>query len=133
MRIVEADIVAQSIKQRHVRIGIDRMDDVVDVESEFLRHGGRSPGSSGFSRAVEHLRGASSATVLQSLGAEPQLWNRKKHKISVLSSVVSRDNGRHVARAARIDVTPWQIWSARLCGAARRQSLPRWRLRFLRE
>ena len=38
MRVVEADVVTQGIKQRHVRIGIDRMVFAVDVEGEFLGH-----------------------------------------------------------------------------------------------
>src|SRR2546430_605818 len=38
MGVVKADVVTQRVKQRHVRIGIDRMVFAVDVEGEFLGH-----------------------------------------------------------------------------------------------
>src|SRR5450631_2551490 len=38
LRIVEADVVAQGVKQRHVGVSIDRMGLAVDVEAEFLGH-----------------------------------------------------------------------------------------------
>ncbi len=42
MRIVEIKIAAQSIEQRHVRLGLDRVDLAVDVEREFSVHGAAS-------------------------------------------------------------------------------------------
>jgi len=42
VRIVEPDVVAQRIKQRHVGIGIDRMDLAVHVEV-YSSHGCISP------------------------------------------------------------------------------------------
>src|ERR1700733_13746721 len=45
MRIVETDIVAQCIEQRHVRIGIYRVDLTVDVQFEGLVHSGQLPWS----------------------------------------------------------------------------------------
>ncbi len=42
MRIVEAEIVAQRIEQRHVGIGVDRVDLAVHVEI-YSSHGGMSP------------------------------------------------------------------------------------------
>src|SRR5262249_5303603 len=43
MRIVETEIVAQSIKQRHLRIGVNRMRLAVDIEGEALGHGVQLP------------------------------------------------------------------------------------------
>jgi len=43
MRIVQSEIVAQRIEQRHVRIGIDRMGLAVHVELEFLVHAASPP------------------------------------------------------------------------------------------
>src|SRR5256714_10883595 len=43
MRIVEAEIVTQRIKQRHVGIGIDLVLPAVDVEGEVLGHGRPPP------------------------------------------------------------------------------------------
>ena len=42
-RIVQADVVAQRVEQRHVRIGIDGVRLAVHVERELLGHGGRPP------------------------------------------------------------------------------------------
>src|SRR5262245_8457300 len=42
MRIVEAEVVAQRIEQRHIGIGVDRVDLAVDVEV-YASHGGMSP------------------------------------------------------------------------------------------
>jgi len=38
MRVVEAEIVAQRVKQRHVLVGFDRVGRAVDVERKFLIH-----------------------------------------------------------------------------------------------
>ena len=54
-RIVQAEIVAQSIEQRHVGIGIDRMDLAIDVEGEFLGHGCRSLASGRFCRGLSRI------------------------------------------------------------------------------
>src|SRR5476651_724986 len=43
MRIVESDVVTQRVEQRHVWIDIDRVVLAVDVQREFLGHGGRFP------------------------------------------------------------------------------------------
>jgi hypothetical protein len=43
MGIVETDIVAQGIEQRHIRIGIYRMNLAVDVQFEGLVHSGQLP------------------------------------------------------------------------------------------
>jgi hypothetical protein len=44
MRIVQSDIVAQGIEQRHVGIGIDRVRRAVDAQREALIHN-QLPGS----------------------------------------------------------------------------------------
>src|SRR5581483_6279741 len=39
MRIVQPEIVTQRVKERHVRIGVDRVILAVDVEGDALSHG----------------------------------------------------------------------------------------------
>jgi len=39
MRVVQSEVIAQRVEQRHVRIGVDRVVVPVHVELECLRHG----------------------------------------------------------------------------------------------
>ena len=55
MRIVEADIVPQCVKQRHVGVGIDRMSLAIDVEGKALVHGGSLSGLRARTAQIRHL------------------------------------------------------------------------------
>jgi hypothetical protein len=79
MGIVEADIVPQSVKQRHVGVGVDRMGRAVDVERNALIHGGQpSP--------IADYCGASLADACRGkLVPKTELGNGHEHKIDVLN------------------------------------------------
>src|ERR1700690_1368822 len=76
MRIVEADIVAQRVKQRHVGIGIDRMGLAVDVEVKFLAHGVSLPGA-------EPARASLPTLAAQRLVPQTRLRNAPHAKLMI--------------------------------------------------
>jgi hypothetical protein len=98
MGIVETDIVPQSVKQRHVGVGVDRMGRAVDVERNALIHGGQPSLNwvGGLRPAVpiaDH-RGESLADACRGkLVPKTQLGNGHEHKIDVLNPTPSMNSG----------------------------------------
>src|SRR5262249_56168982 len=85
VRIVQAEIIAQCIEQRHVRIGLDAVRLAVDVEGDFLGHGGLVLPGHGRPSAASSANSPSFLGVSALPGPHPNTCRFSPASISLLS------------------------------------------------